>query len=285
MLLFGISFLLSILVVVSGKPHYAANINKSIRKQDDFWRIDGGIQAEMNEFPYMAMLTHETGILFCGAVLIGDYYVLTAAHCLFGKSAKNVIVRLGDYDQSTDEETIHENIRAAEFIPHPKFDYTFTFNDLALVKMARAASRNPVIAPICLPPPEETFAGETAILSGWGATDVDGFATNFLQKGSMTVLESDDCKSRLRDFNIELLTYLSSTKVCAWEDKINSCKGDSGGPLVVKNPETEKGILVGISSLSFWCASKNLPGVYTRVNSYLDWIKANTKDDSSICWS
>lgn len=52
--------------------------------------------------------------------------------------------------------------------------------------------------------------------------------------------------------------------------KTASCffQGDSGGPLTVG------GKLVGLVSWANGCASVSWPTVYTRVTSYLDWIKA-----------
>lgn len=274
--------------MVCGKPHNVATSDLSLRNQDDLWRIEGGVKAEMDEFPYMAMLTHTTGYLFCGAALISNYYVLTAAHCVYnGESVKlpsNVVVRLGDYNWDTEEESNHVNIPAMKITIHPKFHYDNTFHDLALVRMASPAPQTTLITPVCLPPPDKTFAGQTAVLSGWGSTDIDGFPTKYLQKAKLTVLGQEECSDRLKGFRI----YLIPEKVCAFAQKTASCKGDSGGPLVWEDdstsPETPKRQLVGIVSLSLRCASQNLPGLYTRVSSYLDWIRNNTADDNSICW-
>ena len=46
--------------------------------------------------------------------------------------------------------------------------------------------------------------------------------------------------------------------------------GDSGGPLVCV--ENGRPVLRGIVSFGKGCGRPGLPGIYTRVNSYLDWI-------------
>lgn len=46
-------------------------------------------------------------------------------------------------------------------------------------------------------------------------------------------------------------------------------QGDSGGPITID------GKLVGLVSWANGCASISYPTVYTRVVSYLDWIKDN----------
>ena len=54
--------------------------------------------------------------------------------------------------------------------------------------------------------------------------------------------------------------------------------GDSGGPFVVplnddsSNPRYQ---LAGIVSWGIGCAKTGLPGVYTKVSNYIDWIEEN----------
>jgi len=65
--------------------------------------------------------------------------------------------------------------------------------------------------------------------------------------------------------------------VCAGllEGGKDSCQGDSGGPLVVRAENADTAIIYGIVSWGYGCALPNLPGVYTRVTRYVDWIQSN----------
>jgi secreted trypsin-like serine protease len=53
-----------------------------ISRKDEH-RIVGGRPTEAYDYPWMAGLLYK-GALYCGATLINDRYVVTAAHCVDG---------------------------------------------------------------------------------------------------------------------------------------------------------------------------------------------------------
>ena len=55
-------------------------------------RIVGGSVAPINSWPWQAMLRDSNGWQFCGGSLIHPFWVVTAAHCVHGKSASSVKV-------------------------------------------------------------------------------------------------------------------------------------------------------------------------------------------------
>lgn len=66
---------------------------------------------------------------------------------------------------------------------------------------------------------------------------------------------------------------LDDSQYCASDAISDTCQGDSGGPIqVFHNNKTAH--IVGIVSFSISCGTR-IPGVYTRVAYYSDWIAAH----------
>ena len=57
-------------------------------------------------------------------------------------------------------------------------------------------------------------------------------------------------------------------------------KGDSGGPLMlpVRDHGSYAFYQIGIISCSFGCGRPKIPGIYTKVQHYADWIKKHVKE-------
>ena len=57
----------------------------------------------------------------------------------------------------------------------------------------------------------------------------------------------------------------------------DSCKGDSGGPLVSRDFAGDPWYQIGVVSYGTGKCGVGEPGVYTRVDGYLDWIESKLK--------
>lgn len=68
-------------------------------------------------------------------------------------------------------------------------------------------------------------------------------------------------------------------QLCAGGEKDrDSCQGDSGGPLMRIIPGSgDLWIAEGIVSFGARCGTKDVPGIYTRVVEYMDWIRRNMR--------
>lgn len=71
-------------------------------------------------------------------------------------------------------------------------------------------------------------------------------------------------------------------RICAGGERgKDACQGDSGGPLIgLFTGETAKPTYYqeGIISRGTGCGVQGLPGVYTRVAKYMDWIIDNLQN-------
>lgn len=87
-------------------------------------------------------------------------------------------------------------------------------------------------------------------------------------------ISNEECIYRL--FGLFLPPISIKSSICTGNRRgTGSCKGDSGGPLV----DVEKNTLVGIVSWGYPCAYDYMPDMYTRVDSYLDWINGTMMEN------
>lgn len=70
---------------------------------------------------------------------------------------------------------------------------------------------------------------------------------------------------------------ISEHQVCAGgEAARDSCPGDSGSPLMYFNGTASQWVVAGVVSFGpKICGTSGWPGVYTRVDPYLEWIHQN----------
>ena len=194
--------------------------------------------------------------------------------------AFNLRARLGEHDlEESTEEYAHEDYHVQKKIIHPYFNIWSFENDIALLKLTAPVKFRKHILPICLPEDDsDTFVGENATVSGWGALDFkNGSDPNLLQQVNVTVIENDLCESWMG----EVGQRISDGMLCAGfkEGGKDACQGDSGGPLTLKRHGRNQ--LIGIVSWGYKCGSPYAPGVYTRVSKYVEWVRAETELDHS----
>ena len=93
-----------------------------------------------------------------------------------------------------------------------------------------------------------------------------------LQIVKVPILSNQECEEMYRKARHNL--FVRDTIVCAGYaiGGKDSCEGDSGGPLAVRDGPEARWTLAGIVSNGIKCAEPNLPGIYTRISEYEDWI-------------
>ncbi|EEZ99214.2 trypsin-1 isoform X1 [Tribolium castaneum] len=236
-------------------------------------RIVGGRPTGINRYPWVARIVYD-GHFHCGASLLTEDYVLTAAHCVRRLKRSKIRVILGDHDQSTTEDTPAKMRAVSAVIRHRNFDQESYNHDIALLKLRKPVEFTKNIRPICLPTGKDP-AGKTGTVVGWGRTTEGGMLPNVVQEVQVPILTLSQC--RAMKYRASRIT---SYMLCAGRGAMDSCQGDSGGPLLV--PNGDKFEIVGIVSWGVGCGRPGYPGVYTRVSKYINWLKYNL-DDTCIC--
>jgi len=247
-------------------------------------KIVGGTEAQQGAWPWAVILGRQRfggGFqVMCGGTLINEDTVLTAAHCfdpIPGGSGINY-VRLGDHDiTTTSDGATPVDISIRRSIQHPGWDSNSLDNDIAIVKLSQSVSYTRNIKPACLP---DQYSGQdlTTVLSnpdpvivGWGSTQTGGGSQNRLRQARVPMVTPATCRDAYS--GISRVT-IGDTKLCAGDGTRDTCNGDSGGAMLSNNIGGTYSV-VGVTSFGVDCARPDFPGVYTRVDQYLPWVRQN----------
>lgn len=112
-------------------------------------RIVGGRPTGVNHYPWVARIVYD-GHFHCGASLLTEDFVLTAAHCVRKLKRSKIRVVLGDHDQTTTAEAPAKMRAVAAIIRHRNFDADTYNHDIALLKLRKSVQFSKNIRPICL---------------------------------------------------------------------------------------------------------------------------------------
>ena len=150
-------------------------------------------------------------------------------------------------------------------------------NDIALVKLQRPVVFRKGLRPACLPEKYKNFdlsgLEKNSAIIGWGKTSQYSSTVNHLREAYVPM--SDTCKTLYKRAGFDI----GPKQICAGGQAQDTCKGDSGGPLLNNElNENGKWAVIGITSFGpDQCSQETgVPGIYTRVDQYLDWIANNT---------
>lgn len=239
-------------------------------------RIVGGQVSREGEWPWQVSLHIRGTGHVCGASVLNQRWLLTAAHCVQDRGDRRYSqadqweALLGLHVQSqTNEWTVRRNVR--RIIAHRHYNTDTYDNDIALMELDADVTLNQNIFPICLPSASyQVQAGQEAWITGWGVTREGGVPAIILQKAMVRVINSTVCRSLMKD-------QVTDNMMCAGVLKggTDACQGDSGGPLSITGAGGRV-VLAGLVSWGEGCGLRNKPGIYTRVTRYRQWIKDNS---------
>ncbi|XP_076802578.1 coagulation factor VII-like [Clavelina lepadiformis] len=243
-------------------------------------RVYGGMRAAASAWPWMAEILFR-GAAHCGATLISNRWMLSAAHCFSENSYRYMVVYLGTIRSSrlTSVDTSRRiQRRISEVIIHEQFDVYES--DIALIRLDEPVPLDTeIIQPICLPCGETPEEKTKCWATGFGRTESTGFnPSDVLLEVDLPIVSTDMCAQSYKDYqHID-----SETMMCAGypEGQKDACTGDSGGPLACQRKDSCEWYLAGITSFGKGCAQAGFYGVYVNVVNFEPWIRENMGDDA-----
>ncbi|XP_062868235.1 ST14 transmembrane serine protease matriptase b [Trichomycterus rosablanca] len=238
-------------------------------------RIVGGEIAGEGEWPWQVSLHLKGEGHVCGASIISNSWIITAAHCIHETNrysqAEQWEVYLGLHTQGESNTwTVQKSVK--QIICHPAYNPVSFNHDIALMKLDSSVIFNQYIWPICLPSATRVLpVGQSVWISGWGKTREHGNLATVLHKAEVRIINDTVCHQLMGD-------DISPGMICAGllTGGVDACQGDSGGPMSYMDPGSKRSFLVGVVSWGEGCGQREKPGIYTRVTKYRNWIREKT---------
>ena len=242
---------------------------KTIRNISDFWPWQVGIEVPMKG-------------LHCGGTLIGDQWVLTAAHCVLQTwkmiHYEEIKVILGTHN-STDRSSKGIQIRLVSKVQHHR-DFTWkrkpgVKSDIAILKLDRKVKLTKFVHPVCLPKTKRRKrlmqTGQTGVFVGWG-----GRERNLLRQIPLLIIGRRQCEQSYREID----HTVTETMFCARykNRRAGLSKKDSGGGFLFlekskrRNRSVNRWVLGGVASWRVTEFYKEKYSVFSDVVKHMNWI-------------
>lgn len=208
----------------------------------------------------------------CGGSLITRNRVVTAGHCVDGRSMYEYTLVFGYISDKFKTGQQKRIVNRRDVILHPKYVRRSLANDIAIIKFSYPVEISRYVDIVAI---DRTYLDEdTALITTGAGLNGNRKRPNVLQWAKQISISNEECAEAYNR------TKILSTTVCTVGMFGNEslCNGDSGGPLMYWLNKTPQ--LVGVASFgggqSLGC-TKGIPSGFTRISSHLDFIDENVR--------
>ncbi|CAH2238724.1 jg25424, partial [Pararge aegeria aegeria] len=229
---------------LSSEIHSAPKARKGVKLIDS--RVSTGVSSNIEEDPYQVSFKVDNAY-YCGGVLISEKDVITPAHCTYGVSPSQVVLRAGS--SFLDDGII---IPVADVVTHPGYNEPAFDKDVGFITTAEPVVFSKFIKPIALPSRDRPLTGEVFV-TGWGRRrgDVADIPSRVMK--TMAYMYDDmRCK-------IAYPTLMTRNKACSSNFNLgddNNCQRDTEGAAI------QDGMVVGLVTFTGVCGHESSPSVF-----------------------
>ena len=124
-------------------------------------------------------------------------------------------------------------------------------------------------------------SSNSTVVAGWGKTDKSSdYNSVQLMFADIATYSVPECQAKYDDFltGRPSRVDINEDMLCAGNTQTDTCSGDSCGPLMFVDSQYKWNV-AGIVSFGPSSCANGVPGVYTRVDSYLSWINNHIQVD------
>ncbi|EDW97606.1 serine protease gd [Drosophila yakuba] len=238
----------------------------------------GGDLVTRGQYPWLAALYEggSTATYKCVVTVISKRTVITAAHCIYGKSASQLWVYLGRHDRNENPENGASLVSVSSVLTPSAYDGNPVPDvDVGLLVLTAPMVYTKYIRPLCLwssnmgVSPNE---GESGAVAGWGF-DRSAQKTRFPKTVSVQLVPRDQCLKEMKRAE----DFITRRTVCAGNSESHGpCFGDSGSALIVlRNNRWHVRGVVSLSPRQGEICDLSKYVIYCDVAKHIDWVRQN----------